>query len=221
VTICGGRARHIGTPGNGAFFRRPPYLENEMQIAEKYRLEKMIEADNSNAEYGYIHVANNQATVCNGRAMATVPCVVGKGDQPGQITVDSLVYARKHSTFKGAIKLHLSDDETVMAEDTSVFPRSMESRGEVDEEQLEFHRIPIEPAESMVKLLKNIPKKSNDDVILCINAKTLADLSEALGCKDAPITLRLKVKDNKAESAILVTGAEGAFGVIMPCRGGV
>lgn len=187
-----------------------------MQIENKYKIEKSASMDESKGALRYIDIQNNECVATNGCIAAVVPCVVGEGDSPGPITPDSIVYARKHTLAEKTTVLFLKDDVRAVAEDGTVFPRSLDSKAT----QTELNLFPVELTLPHKSLLNNvIPSPSEDDVVLAINPVLLKDLAEALGSKDC-LFLRMKVNGhNRVDKCIRVDTRDSenmAYGAIMP-----
>jgi hypothetical protein len=156
----------------------------------------------------------------NGKIMAVVPCAVGTGDKPGRITPDSLQYARKHTLGDAAAVLHLIDDATAIAEDTTSFPRELESKVKSGGEQLEiFRAATTEEDGDSDGMIGVIPERSANAVVLVINPAYLKTLAEAMGSPDC-ITLYITPdENNRVLSAIRAECVDDdgrATGVIMP-----
>jgi len=183
-----------------------------MYLSNIYKLEKIVDKDGTEAQR-YIHIGNDRATATNGKALAVCPCVVGLSDVRGPITPDSMEYARKHGVSPMVV-LHLLNDASAFAEDSTEFPRSYGSFAKCkDGEQLELFRkaADVQPLDAF----KVIPSPSDDDITLKINVKQLWDLAQALGCdKDTPLALRLKPDEEGRVRLVVALGVDGATGVL-------
>lgn len=193
-----------------------------MQIDKIYKLEKAVSKDENIGNLHYIYCNKNQtAMATNGRLMVVVPCVVSKGDKAGRITPDALTYARKHTLGKGAALLHLIDDSTVVAEDTTSFPREIESKVVEKGEQLELLRVAT-PTEKQTceKMIEIIPERTSESITLTINPALLKTLGEAMGSPNC-ITLHLTPNEDRKISSIIrveTSSDIGSIGAIMPMR---
>jgi len=186
-----------------------------MQIDKRYKIEKATSNDEAKEKLRYIIAADQTAVATDGKILAVVPCAIGAGDIEGAITPDSLTYARKHTLGDGAAVLHLTDDRTAIAEDTTSFPRSLESTVKGDGEQLELLRSDPMPIERETVMLM-VPKEGSTDVCVALDSALLGRLAEALGNK-GQITLFLRPDDDMiVRSPIRAHGHDGAYGVLMP-----
>jgi len=193
-----------------------------MQIDSQYKLEKACDtSDESKHSLGYIHVNdNNTAMATNGRIVAVVECVVGSGDCVGVITPDSLIHARKHTMAEGATVLFLKTASSVVAEDSTEFPRNYESKAIQKEEQLEFLSVPKPDGKKVEDaVIKTIPTRSESDIVLTFNPTLLKKLAEALGSSGGVSLRFMPDSDNRVTSCIRVdTDNEEVYGAIMPMR---
>jgi hypothetical protein len=187
-----------------------------MEIDKKYQIEKAAGEDPNRPDIQYIHISQHRATATNGRILATVPCVTAKSDELGPITVDSLLYARDHIICDVAV-LHLLDNRTVIALDSSQLPRSLESTASPNAEQLDMFRKSTENVKPIQEITAGlIPTADFDDIVLAINPALLLDLAKALGSKEKLI-LRLRPDaDNQVRQIIRCEADKDAYGVIMP-----
>ena len=112
--------------------------------------------------------------------------------------------------------MHLPDAETSVAQDTSVFPRSVESVAKVKEEQLELIREPAKDDGSGEAIALTIPKDRRGAVTMMINPTFLRNLAAALG--DTSMIRLQVIPDDQGvvRTAIRATGRDGAYGAIMP-----
>ena len=188
-----------------------------MQLDRAYKIEKAASKDEERNDLRHVFIsADNTAMATDGRMMAIVPCAVGQGEPAGKVTPDSIAYARKHTLGDGALVLHLVDDKTAVAEDTSVFPREMTSHTKGADEQLELIRVTSDDQGKAETYIKIIPPFDGSDIVLTINPSMLRDLADAMGNKTA-ITLYMKPnEEGRVLSIIRAHGVEGAIGAIMP-----
>lgn len=195
-----------------------------MQIDKRYKLEKAVrtgkEIKDDPAAYVYIR-PDCTAMATNGRIMAIVPCAVGSGDMSGRITPDSLTYARKHTLGDKAAVLHLIDNASAIAEDTTSFPREIESKVTDKGEQLELLRIATpEEKRDCETMVTVIPEWNANAVVLRINPALLKTLADALGSPECVTMYLMPDEFNKVLSCIRVeTKADDgpkAIGAIMP-----
>ena len=183
-----------------------------MYLNSIYKLEKIVDPDGTEGQR-YIHIGERTATATDGKCVAVVPCVVGPNDVQGPVTPDAVEYARKHG-LSPMVVLHLVNDSSVLAEDSTEFPRSYGSFArQKDGEQLELFRkaADVKP----VNGLSVVPTADESDVRLKVNAKRLWDLAQALGCdKEKPLALRLKPDAEGRVRLIVATGVDGATGAM-------
>ena len=192
-----------------------------MQIDKRYRIEEAASKDFEKIPLNYIQIDNSSAVASDGVIAAVVPCASGKGEVKGPITRDSLVYARTHTLGDGAIALHLQDDLTVVAEDTTVFPRSLSSYTAKEEgEQLELIQVEKGHDGTMkcpnVKDMKKVIPVIDDHFAMKINPEALFRLAKALGDKEELILFIRADDDDIVRSPIRAHGFDGAVGVILP-----
>jgi hypothetical protein len=193
-----------------------------MQIEKRYQIEQAAGTDENKPGLQYIQIDETSAVAANGVIAAVVPCASGKGEVKGPITRDSLMYARNHTLGKGAVSLHLEDEKTVIAEDTTTFPRSLSSHTKkVEDEQLELIRVESgkdgEKEAPSVRAIKDLIPSVVGGISLRLNPEMLFKLAKALGDKEEVIMfMNYDVEDFIVKEAIRVHGSEGAVGVIMP-----
>jgi len=192
---------------------------NNMQMNRKYKIEKAASTDTDRNPIRHVLISDGKATATNGRMIAVVPCAVSESDIQGTVTPDSLKYARTHTLGDGALLLHLSSKESVVAEDTAEFPRALTSHTKGLGEQLELIRDTSAASESLREAEAFVvPDRNPKQTVLTINPKMLLDLANALGDADQITLSFVADMDNIVSTPLRADGFEGAYGAICPIR---
>ena len=202
-----------------------------MIIDKTYKLEKLTTGDDDdegNSAMRYIHVtADGAAMACNGHALVKVPVEMQPGDVPGPITPDSLTYARKHTLGDFGALLILKDGASVVTEDSTDLPRSIESTAKIGESlQLELLRqAPESSQDDAAKWQRQLDASLKGAILVGLNPKLLAKIADAMGSGDGVILAILppKTPDEGVTKPVAVHPVWGAArekvrGVIMPVR---
>ena len=179
-----------------------------MQIGKTNKLEKVVSKDASQGALQSILVdeTDKVAVATNGKSLAVVPVTLDENDRfingvrllPTKVIIEGRKASKSlpHTLIKleDICRAGLADGRQLITEDDTPFPN-----------------------------WRQVVPRNVDGFKVNIDAKLLYDLAEAINDgKDKSqriVTLSFKT-DEPGINAITVTAAGGAYGVLMPCRGG-
>ncbi|MFH1997369.1 MAG: hypothetical protein ABII94_01600 [Patescibacteria group bacterium] len=168
-----------------------------MKIESKYKLDKITANDSSRPAMNHVFIEDNIAVATNGHVLAIVPVEIEEGDTGGILSKDSFVAARKLAKKNNDLQIKLNGTEELI--DGTQRPR-------LDLKYPDY------------KLA--IQDYSGEETRkICLNAKYLYELSQALGTD----LITLEITESNTRTIIIhnlsLTSERPVSGFILPVRG--